>query len=249
MDLQTTSTFLKLRSNPKAEIRLFCFPNAGGGAALLHSWFNGLPESIQLCPIYLPGRESRRQEPPFVRIGALVEAVADALSPLLDFPFALFGHSAGAIMAFETARELVRRGRPSPLRLIVSAHTAPHIRGVREPIHHLPDTEFLAQLVKRYDAIPSSVLADRELMAMFLPILKADMQMLDCYEYRPGPPLDCPITALGGVLDSTVSSSQLEAWQQQTNSSFRLQLFPGGHFFLKESRPQVVKAISSDLLM
>jgi medium-chain acyl-[acyl-carrier-protein] hydrolase len=177
----------------------------------------------------------------------LIEAVTTAVAATLDLPFAVFGHSAGAIMGFEMARELRRRGLPMPRILFVSAHAAPQILRRSEPIHHLSDPEFIEQLIRRYDAIPSTVLLDRDLMKMFTPVLKADMEVLHTYTYAPEAPLPCPISALGGVLDSTVAASQLEAWQQQTDASFRLRMFPGKHFFLKEARPQVLSAIREDL--
>jgi len=214
---------------------------------LLHSWLNGLPEEVDLCPIHLPGREKRRLEPPFVRMDSLTRTLCGALEPFLDIPFALFGHSVGALMAFEMSCELRRRGLPAPARLFVSAHAAPQIPRSVEPIHQRPEPEFLDELIKRYDAIPSSILADRDLMGMFIPVLRADLEILETYTYRPEPPLACPISAFGGVLDSTVATSQLKAWQQQSVNSFRLHMFPGKHFFLKESRPQVLRAICSDL--
>lgn len=214
---------------------------------LLHSWLNGLPDKVDLCPIHLPGREKRRLELPFVRMDLLIRALCGALEPYLDIPFALFGHSVGALMAFETARELRRRGLGTPARLFVSAHAAPQVPRFAEPIHCLPETEFVEALIKQYDAIPSIILADRGLMEMFIPVLRADLEILETYTYRPESPLACPISAFGGVLDSTVATSQLEAWQHQTASSFRLRMFRGKHFFLKESRPQVLSAICSDL--
>jgi medium-chain acyl-[acyl-carrier-protein] hydrolase len=216
---------------------------------LLHSWLNGLPPEVDLCPIHLPGREKRRREPPFVRMESLVQTLAGALEPFLDIPFAFFGHSVGSLMAFEMTREFRRQGLGSPVRLFVSAHAAPQIPRFVEPIHQRPESEFIAELVKRYDAIPAVILEDKDMMEMFLPVLRADLEILETYTYRPEAPLDCPISTLGGVLDSTVATSQLEAWQQQTLHSFRLHMFPGKHFFLKEARPQVLRTICSDLSM
>jgi surfactin synthase thioesterase subunit len=247
MNLNSASRAVTLRPKPAAQLRLFCFPNAGGGAALLHSWLNGLSEEIDLCPIHLPGRERRLHEPPFVRMDALVRTLLLDLEPYLDIPFALFGHSIGSLMAFEMAREIRRRGLRSPVRLFVSAHAAPQIPRAVEPIHQLEDPEFVEALIRRYDAIPSVILADKKMMEMFIPALKSDMEIMETYTYRSEPPLPCPISALGGVLDSTVATSQLGAWQQQTAHSFRLHMFPGKHFFLKEARPQVLSAIFSDL--
>ena len=235
------------RAKPAAHLRLFCFPNAGGGAALLHSWLNGLPSVIDMQPIHLPGRDRRRAEPPFVHMDALIRDVAGVMESSLDLPFALFGHSVGGLMAFEMARELRRRGLPAPVRLFVSAARAPQTTPSLAPIHHLPYQEFIDALVKRYDAIPAPVLADQELMQIFLPILRADLEILETYAYRPEAPLSCPITVLGGLQDSTVARSQLESWQQQTTDTCELHMFQGNHFFLREARPQILDRICSDL--
>jgi medium-chain acyl-[acyl-carrier-protein] hydrolase len=178
---------------------------------------------------------------------SLVRTLATDLEPALDIPFALFGHSLGSLMAFELARELRLRGLNAPVRLFASAHAAPQIPRSQTPIHHLPDGEFVEELIKRYDAIPAIVLADKALMEMFTPVLKSDFQILETYAYRAETPLACPISALGGVLDSSVATSQLESWQEQTSDSFRLHMFSGKHFFLKEVRPQVLRTICSDL--
>jgi surfactin synthase thioesterase subunit len=227
-------------------MRLFCFPNAGGGAALLHLWLNGLPAAIDMCPILLPGRDRRRADPPFVRMDTLVRSVCQDLQPLMDRPFALFGHSLGALVAFEVARELQQQDL-TPLRLFVSARAAPQTPRSLPPIHQRPDQEFVDELILRYDAIPPSIAADKDLMTIFMPILRADLEILETYRYQHGVPLACPISVLGGVMDPTVANSELEAWTEQTSSSFRMHLFPGKHFFLKEARPQVLKAICNDL--
>jgi surfactin synthase thioesterase subunit len=235
------------RLKPAAQLRLFCFPNAGGGAALLHSWLNGLPPEIDVCPIHLPGREKRMREEPFRRMETLVQAVCDALEPVLAAPFALFGHSLGSLMAFETALELRRRNLRGPVRLFVSAHAAPDVPRRLSPIHRQPEPQFIESIIERYDAIPPQILADKELMSMFVPVLKADFELLETYAHTPAEPLSCPITALGGVLDSSVAASQLQAWSRQTVSSFQLRLFPGKHFFLREARPEVLRVIGSEL--
>ena len=131
------SRFFTLRPNSPAEMRLLCFPSAGGGVAQLYSWFQGLPSSVELCPIQLPGREERRREPPFRRMDVLVADVADALEPALNIPYALFGHSLGALVAFELARELRRRRLPPPARLFVSSRGAPQLPPQKWPIAQL----------------------------------------------------------------------------------------------------------------
>jgi medium-chain acyl-[acyl-carrier-protein] hydrolase len=200
-----------------------------------------------MCPIHLPGREKRRLEVPFLRMEPLVQYLANNLEPFLDVPFAFFGHSLGALTAFETAREFRSRGLALPLHLFVSAHAAPQIPRSLSPIHQHSDANFIRELIVRYDAIPAQVLADAQMMELFLPVLRADLEILETYSYLPGAPLACPISALGGVLDSTVTTNEIEAWREQTTSVFQLHMFPGKHFFLKDARPQVLQAICRSL--
>lgn len=180
---------------------------------------------------------------------ALIHQLAGELESFLDIPFALFGHSVGGLMAFEMARELRRRGFPAPLRLFVSSARAPQTPSTLSPIHHLPYHEFIEALVTRYAAMPAPVLADKELMQIFLPILRADLEILETYTFRPEAPLSCPITVMGGEQDSTVARTQLEAWTQQTSGICELHMFPGNHFFLKDARPQVLDRICQDLAL
>jgi medium-chain acyl-[acyl-carrier-protein] hydrolase len=234
--------------NPQARLRLFCFPNAGGGIAALYSWFRRLPPEIQLCPVQLPGRENRRAEAPFTRIGTLVNALADVMPPEMDRPFAFLGHSLGTLVAFELARELRSRGRPGPLRLIVSARRAPQVSDPSPHIHQLSDAHFLAALRGHHGAMPDAILADPELLKIFLPALRADMEMLETYIHTPEAPLACPISAFGGLDDPTVTRADLAAWQDCTSSAFVLRMFPGGHFFPRTVRPGFLSAIAEDLL-
>jgi medium-chain acyl-[acyl-carrier-protein] hydrolase len=228
-------------------MRLFCFPSAGGGVAQLYSWFQGLPSSVELCPIQLPGREERRQEPPFRRMDVLVADVADALEAALKTPYSLFGHSLGALVAFELARELRRRRLPLPARLFVSARVAPQLPPRFSPIHQLPDTEFIERLASRYGPIPAAVLAEPELMSMFLPVLRSDMEILETYSYTAEPPLDLDISVFGGESDAGVDKDGLSSWAEQTSTPLAIRMFPGDHFFPRVAREDFLKAMSSDL--
>src|SRR5262245_25071207 len=134
------------RPRPQAAIRLFCFPYAGGGASVFRGWANGLPGSVEVCPVQIPGRETRFREPAFTRLPLLIEAVAESLGPHLDRPFALFGHSLGALVAFELARHLQRERGPEPVHLFVSGCGAPQTRGQETLLHTLPAAEFRREL-------------------------------------------------------------------------------------------------------
>jgi medium-chain acyl-[acyl-carrier-protein] hydrolase len=185
-------------------------------------------------------------ETPFARLSPLVEALAQALVPLLDKPFAFFGHSLGALVGFELARQLRRQPGVQPARLFVSAGRAPQIPPRGQPIHALPEEEFMAEL-RRLNGTPGKVLEHAELMQSMLPILRADFAVYETYVYATEPPLDCFISGFGGLQDQRVSRGDLEAWRGQTSVSFSLRMFHGNHFFLSATQPLLLQALSQEL--
>ena len=237
----------RTRQDPQTCFRLFCFPYAGGGASIFRTWPERLPSDIEVHAIQLPGREDRLRETPFAKLSALIEALAHVLYPYLDFPFAFFGHSLGSLISFELTRWLRRQKAPCPIQLFVSGSRAPQIPNPDPPIHQLPDVEFIEEL-SRFNGTPKAVLANLELMEVFLPLLRADMRLYETYVYDHEAPLDCPISAFGGLEDEEVSREELAAWYDQTRSRFSMQMFPGDHFFLngKESNG-VLEVISRDI--
>lgn len=232
------------RTGPEPRLRLFCFPYAGASALIYRTWPASLPSDVEVCPVQLPGRGARSKEPPFTRLSPLVEALAQALGPLLDIPFAFFGHSLGALVSFELARKVRKDYAINPVHLFVSAARAPQIPRRASPIHSLPDGEFLAEL-RRLDGTPAELLECKEFMEIMLPLLRADFSVFETYKYLNEPVLDCPISAFGGLQDRRVSKVDLEAWHAQTDASFSLQMFPGDHFFLKH--PLVLRALAEEL--
>jgi medium-chain acyl-[acyl-carrier-protein] hydrolase len=239
---------LGARPRPQARQRLFCLPYAGGAASGYRSWADLLPADVEVCPVQLPGRGSRFREAPFRRVADLVAALAEGLLPLLDLPFALFGHSMGALVAFELARELRRRGAHAPSLLALSGHQAPRRPAPEPPFSHLPDAEFLAEVRRRYDGIPPEVLAEEELLRLLLPVLRADIEVLESYAYAPEGPLDCPVSCFGGENDPHVSLADLQAWRDETSGPLRVRTFAGGHFFVESARDEVLRCLSLDLL-
>ena len=234
------------KPNPQARLRLFCFPYAGSGASMFRTWSDGLPADVDVCPVQFPGRGTRLMETPFTQLSPLVEALAQALVPLMDKPFAFFGHSLGALVGFELARQLRRQSGVQPVRLFVSADRAPQIPHRDRPIHALPEGEFLVEL-RRLNGSPGKVLEDMELMQIMLPILRADFAVYETYVYATEPPLDCPISVFGGLQDHRVSRGDLEAWRGQTSASFSLQMFPGDHFFLNTTPSLLLEVLSQVL--
>lgn len=219
------------RPNPGASLRLFCLPYAGGSARIYRSWARHLPPFVEVCPVQLPGRDSRIAEPPLSDLSGLVRASGRGLRPYFDRPFAFYGHSMGAVLAFELAHHLREEYGLQPEHLFASGRAAPQ-RGRRErSIYDLPADELLEEL-RELKGTPPEVLAHPELMSLMLPLLRADFALCDTYAYAERPPLACHITALGGLRDTQVPREHLEAWRELTTGPFSLRMFPGDHFFL-----------------
>jgi medium-chain acyl-[acyl-carrier-protein] hydrolase len=234
------------RTNPAAKLRLFCFPYAGGGAALFQPWAKSLPRTVEVCPVQPPGRGDRLREPAFTSLGPLVQAVAEGLLPYLNKPFAFFGHSMGTLISFELARLLRREGRAQPAHLFLSGSNAPQLPSMNRPIYNLPEPELVAEL-RRLNGTPQEVLEHPELMQLMLPIIRADMAVCQTYSYAAEPPLDCSVSAFGGLQDVEVPREGVRAWHSQTNSSFTMWMLEGDHFFLHRSLPQMLRIISQTL--
>ena len=202
-----------------------------------------LPPDVTVCPVQLPGRENRLAEPPFTRISLLVRGMAHALRPFLNCPFAFFGHSMGALISFELARQLRRQKAPEPIYLFVSGQQAPALSPPLEPL----EDDFVEYL--RLNGTPEAVLQNTELMRIMLPMLRADFAMCKTYMYKEEEPLACPISVFGGLQDGEVSYHSLTAWRDQTCNNFTLRLLPGTHFFIKDSQAPLLQAISHDLML
>lgn len=232
--------------NPLAEFRLFCVPHLGGSAVLFRRWQEHAAGAMQVCPVELPGRGRRLVEPPFTRMGALVTALADALDPHIDRPFALFGHSLGALIAFELARTLRDSGRPLPAHLFLAGMAAPGTAPVRPLVHDAPDGEVLEEL-RALGGTPPELLANAELMELMLPTLRADFAVLETYRCLDAPALDVPITAFGGTADIVAPTAVLRAWSRHTTKGARVRIFTGDHFFPAAEAGALVREIGRDL--
>jgi medium-chain acyl-[acyl-carrier-protein] hydrolase len=182
---------------------------------------------------------------------ALVEMLAAVLRPYLDIPFAFFGHSMGALIAFELTRYLRRQATAFPAQLFASGRWAPHWPAPDAPLYQLPEAEFITALRQRYDNIPDVVVNDPELLALYLPLLRADVTLLDTYLYTPDQPLACPLLACSGVDDGRVPRAALEAWAEHTTHPLRVQQFPGGHFYLQRPsvRSALLQVLSQELVL
>ncbi len=225
--------------------RLFCFPYAGGGAHIFREWQEAFAPSsgVKVYPVQYPGRAARMREPAFADCRALVEALAPVILPLTDKPFAFFGHSMGAIVAFELARALRRSYGRAPQCLFVSGRRAPHLPARNPSVHELPDAEFIDEL-RRLEGTPPEVLAHPELMELLLPTIRADFALTQAYRYTDEPPLDCPVNAFGGTEDVDVELWQLRAWCEHTTGACSHEMFTGNHFFLHTARESLWRSIA-----
>jgi medium-chain acyl-[acyl-carrier-protein] hydrolase len=226
--------------------RLLCFPFAGGGASAFRSWEIPLSPRLQVCPVQLPGREDRIAEPAPTSVGELVDALLPMLGPVLREPFAFFGHSMGALIAYELARAIDDAHAVAPIQLFASAHRAPHLPDPQPHLHELAEHELVEEL-ERLEGTLAAVFADRELRELALPLVRADLALCGNYRHVERERLRCPIFALGGLADPQIPVAELEAWVQHTSATFRLRLFSGGHFFIRDSAPEVWRTVLSQL--
>ena len=230
---------------PGAALRLFALPHAGGGASLYQSWRGRLPVGVELWAVQLPGHETRLAEPLVGHVPTLMGALVEALRPVLDRPFVLFGHSLGGLLAFELARALRRQALPAPLHLLVSSSEPPPAASDGPPLHSQPDQALVARL-QRLGGTAPELLANAEYLSLLLPVFRKDLELLETYVAEPEPPLTVPLTALGGQED-TVPREALERWRTHTSRFGGVHLLPGGHFYLSTHREPLLAALAGVL--
>ncbi len=234
--------------NASARVRLYCFHHAGGSAAVFNAWARALGDRpIELAAGQLPGRNGGGPASP--TLAAIVARFADAIARANAPPFALFGHSLGALVAFEVARELRARVAAAPVHLFVSGAFAPQHPNRAAPLRSIEsDAEFLEAVAKQYGGIPGIVLEQAELWATVVPALRADLTLTETYTYLPGSPLDCPIAAYAGASDPIVPAAALREWRLQTTGEFSCRLFEGHHFYINRARDALLDDIAGRLM-
>jgi phthiocerol/phenolphthiocerol synthesis type-I polyketide synthase E len=239
--MSTTPRWLLCRRRrPEAGLRGYFFPHSGGSPGEFMAWTEELPD-LELWGVQLPGRGSRAEEPAFTSMPELVGAFLDEVR--LDPPFVLFGHSLGALVAYEIACALRDAGRPGPEQLWVSGIRAPHVHRPDRGLHRLSGRELAEAVGDEYGSIPPELLAAPELLDMLLPVLQADLSIVGSYRARPRAPLDCPIAVLGGDEDRE-RGDLLTRWRHHTTGSFDVRSFPGGHFYFREQRADVLRHLA-----
>jgi surfactin synthase thioesterase subunit len=229
-----------------AGVRLYCFPHAGGAASAYVPLSRRLSPDVEVLAVQYPGRQDRRLEPPVTAITELADHIAWQLRPAASAgPYALFGHSMGALLAYETARRLRQWSAPGPVRLFLSGRGAP----TRQPSAHdqVTDDTGLRAAIRRLGATDTRMLDDPELAAMVMPALRADYQALASYVWRPGPPLDHPLTVLVGDRDPVVTTEEARAWCSRFTGDFDFRVLPGGHFYLDQKTDEVARVVTAAL--
>jgi len=237
---------LNSAKNSHATFRIFCLPYAGGAGDIFRSWMKFLPASLQVCPIELPGRGRRSEDAPYTNLMRLVQVLGRDLQPYLDMPFAFFGHSMGAVIAFELARFLRQEQLPEVTCLFVSGSRAPQVTHHEKPSYDLPQPDFIEKL-RSLGGTTDELLQDRKFRQLVLPLLRADFELIQTYVYTRQLPLACPITAFGGVSDHIATVEDLSRWQEQTTRRFALRMLPGGHFFLNADPRLLVETLAGEV--
>ena len=238
--------FLRPKPIANPRLRLFCFPYAGGSASIYHQWPACTPADIEVIAVQYPGRATRLREPLRTNLNLLLDDIEDAIIPLLDKPFAFFGHSMGATVVYELTRRLHASQKPLPIHLFFSGRSAPHLPAVKPPVHGLPDKEFLDSM-RNLNGTPAELLEHAELMEMMLPIIRADFQLLETWQHHPSPPFNVPVSVFGGLADDGVPLENLDAWAACTTGKMKRHMFPGDHFFLHQQYPAMLNIINRAL--
>lgn len=245
--MSTSASWFSRSTGTTADVRLFYFPFAGGNAAAILPWQAELGGSIELQVAQLPGRGTRRLEAPICDWTELVTRLTGAVIELAERPFAFYGHSLGALMAFEVTRELRRRGLPGPRCLWASGAEGPQTRSIKQWMCDLPDDELIAAL-HHYGGTPAELLADRELMDLLLPALRADFGLSEHYRYRAEASLELPIRIVRGDADPHVEGHRAAGWALETTVPVTEHVYPGDHFFIYPHRAAIARLVVEELV-
>lgn len=224
---------------------LLCFHHAGGGSALFRGWKDALGPDITVCPVVLPGRERRVRERRFTDLVTLVEDLAAELEPFLRRPHAFFGHSMGALIAYQLTAVRQAHGLRPPAALVVSACAAPHLPAARM-FGDVPDDEGLLRMLIDIGGVPPELLARPDWMRVALPVIRDDLAIC-ASNPRHTVELDCPVHVFGGTEDRLVAPGELSGWQQLAGNDIGPHLFDGGHFYLKEHAAELRSWIAAQL--
>jgi medium-chain acyl-[acyl-carrier-protein] hydrolase len=238
--------FVISRPKPLARYRLFCFPYAGGSASAYLPWEELLPPQVELVAIQAPGRASRLDEGLLTSVAEVAEQLVGVIPPMLDRPYLTYGHSMGSTVSFELLHLLKERNLPLPHRYFAAARQAPHLPRRIAPFYDFPLPEFITEL-RRFGGTPDVILESAELMEMLEPLLRTELRAAYAYHRDPVVKLECGASVFGGARDEIVLPEELSGWQEHFHQRMDFRLFAGGHFFLEDSKEQVVSAICESI--
>lgn len=229
-------------------LRLFCFPYACGSAQIFRGWADHVPDYVELAAIQLPGRGSRLAEKPFADMSLAADIISAQIAETKPLNYAIFGHSMGALLAYEVTRRLETQYARAPLGLIVAGYKAPTVLRLGAKLHQGSDAEFIAK-IRQLGATPEPILDDPEMMELLLPTFRADFAMAENYPFGTiMPPLLTPVIAFAGDMDSEASIQEVAAWRDTTQEVFELQIMQGGHFFIRDMEAEFLGALSKVLV-
>jgi medium-chain acyl-[acyl-carrier-protein] hydrolase len=232
------------KKNPTA--RLFCIPYSGATVAYYRTWTSLVPADIEMYAVEIPGRLYLKDKPA-ADMNAIIDTVFPQIAPLLDKPYAIYGHSYGSIISFEIAKRIIKENMKHPVGLFVSGRHAPHLPNRFRPAANLPDQEFIEEINSKYQAIPSEILKEKELLKLLLPGLKRDISMNETYIGKLDPLLNFPVWAYFGTEDISVTKEEIEQWKAVTKDDFKIRAFNGGHFFINKEKGSIITDIAKAL--
>lgn len=240
--------FANVQRQPHAKSRLFCFPYAGGSSVIYSNWATALPVGMEVFPVQLPGRGTRFSAPPFTSLDRLVEQLVPVMEGVLDLPFYFFGHSMGALIAFELARAIRSHFQVQPQVVFISGRKAPGEHAVEgeTSVYQLPREEFLTRL-RLLNGTHPDLLANEEALELILPALRADFELVQTYQFRPGIKLSCSIKAFGGLEDQHSTEALIGGWKAFTSGDFSMEMLPGDHFFIQKERTRLLGSLRADI--
>jgi len=235
---------IKPHPKPNADLRIICFPYAGGSASTYISWSKLLPNNVELIAVQPPGRSSRMFEPCFTEMSMLVNDFLRIMPSIIDKPYILIGHSLGSRVAFELMLQCQRQGIQTPVHFIASGSRGPHIKPRKKPIHHLPEKEFILEL-EELNGTPMEILKNKELITLCLPLLRADFQLAENYLFTSDVSFECRVTVFGGQSDSEITITDLSSWEIFFTGLAETKLFAGDHFFIESNKRDVIKEVNT----
>jgi len=242
---EQSSMLVRFSASGAASRRLYCFPFAGGAASTYRTWASTLPADVEVVFVQFPGRTPGSRDAPLTRMADLVDVACSAIDVDADLPYALFGHSMGAATAYEVTSRLERAGSHRPDHLFVSGRRSPNDHRPSSPIRDLPDAAFIDAMGERYGAIPDAIRNEPDVMAMFLPILRADVVVFETYARLSDHRVECPVSVFGGLDDTNPPPDALAGWSEVAANPVQVEVFAGDHFYLNHQGPAITAQIGA----